>query len=91
MSINHALRAFCLYLHIGRHHNLHKLTLHRVYNIAPNISKVHSLHSYFFGKMSASESESDRELDVSRYDIEDDLNVYGSPVYKARETTAAID
>ena len=39
--------------------------------------------------MSASESESDPELDVSHYDIEDDLNVYGSPVYKARETTAA--
>ena len=39
--------------------------------------------------MSASESESDPALDVSRYDIEDDLNVYGSPVYKARETTAA--
>ena len=42
-----------------------------------------------FDKMSASESESDPELDVSRYDIEDDLNMYGSPVYKARETTAA--
>ena len=39
--------------------------------------------------MSASESESDSELDVSRYDVEDDLNVYESPVYKARETTAA--
>ena len=35
-----------------------------------------------------SASESDPELDVSRYDIEDDLNVYGSLVYKARETTA---
>ena len=39
--------------------------------------------------MSASESESDPELDVSRYDIEDDLNRYGSPVYKARVSTAA--
>ena len=39
--------------------------------------------------MSVSESESDRELDVLHYDIEDDLSVYGSPVYKARETTAA--
>ena len=39
--------------------------------------------------MSASESESDPELDVSRYDIEDDLNRYGSPVYKAPESTAA--
>ena len=38
--------------------------------------------------MSASESESDPEFDMSRYDIEDDLNVYGSPVYKAQETTA---
>ena len=39
--------------------------------------------------MSASESESDPGLDVSRYDIEDDLNRYGSPVYKARKSTSA--
>ena len=26
---------------------------------------------------------------MSRYDIEDDLNRYGSPVYKARESTVA--
>ena len=39
--------------------------------------------------MSASESESDPKLDVSRSDVEDDLNRYGSPVFKARESTAA--
>ena len=39
--------------------------------------------------MSASVLESDPELDVSRYDIEDDLNTYGSPVYKAQQSTAA--
>ena len=35
-----------------------------------------------------SESESDPELDVSGYDI-DDLNRYGSPVYKTRESNTA--
>jgi len=91
MSINHALRAHCLYLHIGRYHNLHKLTLHCVYIIALlKRSKSSVLYWYIFDKMSASESESDPELDVSRYGIEDDLNRYGSPVYKAREATAAL-
>ena len=37
----------------------------------------------------SSESESDPELDVSRYDMEDDLNRYGSPVYKKRESSTA--
>ena len=36
-----------------------------------------------------SESESDPELDVSGYDIEDDLNRYGSPGYKTRESSTA--
>lgn len=30
-----------------------------------------------------SESESDPELNVSQYDLEDDLNVYGSPAYRS--------
>ena len=45
MSINHALHAFCLYLHIGHYHNLHKLTLHRVYiYISLFVSEVRSLY-----------------------------------------------
>ncbi|CAB3982738.1 Hypothetical predicted protein [Paramuricea clavata] len=32
-----------------------------------------------------SESESDQDLNVSQYDVEDDLNAYGSPTYKAQE------
>ena len=37
----------------------------------------------FFYKMS--ESESDQDLNVSQYDVEDDLNAYGSPTYRAQE------
>ena len=31
-----------------------------------------------------SESVSDSNLDVSRYDLEDDLNAYGSPIYRQK-------
>ena len=33
-----------------------------------------------------SESEFDQDLNVSQYDVEDDLNAYGSPTYRAQET-----
>jgi hypothetical protein len=32
-----------------------------------------------------SESESDQDLNVSQYGVEDDLNAYGSPTYRAQE------
>ena len=32
-----------------------------------------------------SESESDQDLNVSQYDVEDGLNAYGSPTYRAQE------
>ena len=31
-----------------------------------------------------SSSDSDEDLNVSQYDVEDDLNAYGSPVYSAQ-------
>jgi hypothetical protein len=31
------------------------------------------------------ESEFDQDLNVSQYDVEDDLNAYGSPTYTAQE------
>ena len=34
-------------------------------------------------------SETDSELDVSRYDPEDDINAYGSPVYVPPNTEQA--
>ena len=51
-----------------------------------NISQVLVLSKnilVFFDKMS--ESESDQDLNVSQYDVEDDLNAYGSPTYRAQE------
>jgi hypothetical protein len=32
-----------------------------------------------------SESEFDQDLNVSQYDVEDDINAYGSPTYTAQE------
>ena len=37
-----------------------------------------------------SESESDQDLNVSQYDVEDDLNAYGSPTYTNRAQEAAV-
>ena len=86
MSINHAFRALCLYLHIGRYHNLHKLTLHCVYNIALNDPKVQFYIIIFLIKCPLLCRS--RTQNLSRYDIEDDLNTYGSAVYKAQQSTA---
>ena len=38
----------------------------------------------FFDKMS--ESESDQDLNVSQYEVEDNLNAYGSLTYRAQDT-----
>jgi hypothetical protein len=32
-----------------------------------------------------SESEFDQDLNVSQYDVEDDLSAYGSPTYRTQE------
>ena len=36
-----------------------------------------------------SESESDQDLNVSQYDVDDNLNAYGSTVYSAQEESDA--
>ena len=38
-----------------------------------------------------SDSEVDSDLNISRYDLEDDLNVYGSPVYCEQQDAEAED
>jgi hypothetical protein len=38
-----------------------------------------------------SESESDQDLNVSQYDVEDDLNAYGSPAYTGRKKQLFVE
>ena len=38
-----------------------------------------------------SDSQSDSDLNVSHYDLEDDLNCYGSPVYVSPSTVVRVD
>ena len=52
------------------------------------------INEFFFGSIKytfgTSSSDTDEDLNVSQYDVEDDLNAYGSPVYSTQVAADAI-